>query len=211
VESTGEFTVVADSANAERGTHFYRPESFVGLIDWANVFAKNRPIEIDVGCGKGSFLVWAAHNNPMANFLGVDRQLDRLRKVEKKLNRLSLSNVMLIRIEASYLVGKLIRDETVTAYHSYFSDPWPKRRHHNRRLFSKDYVANLNRTLTVGGALHLATDHEDYFHAISRLVSELPTFVKSDRAPLPAEAQTEFERDFIAENKPIYRQSWRKT
>ena len=112
----------------------YKPANRFELLDWREVFAHDRPVEIDLGCGKGSFLLWAAGTHPQRNFLGVERLLRRLRRVDRKAVRAGLDNIRLIRIEASYLIVKLIPDSSVSTYHILFPDPWPKRRHHSRRL-----------------------------------------------------------------------------
>ena len=82
-------------------TALYKPVNWLDPLDWRVVFDEPRPVEIDVGCGKGAFLLWAVQARPVHNFIGVERQLVRLRKVDKKLQRLGLCNVRLIRIEAS--------------------------------------------------------------------------------------------------------------
>jgi tRNA (guanine-N7-)-methyltransferase len=187
-------------------TAIYKPTNWLDPLDWGDLFAHaTRPVEIDIGCGKGGFLVWAAQSRPATNFLGIERQLDRLRRVDKKVARLGLTNVRLIRVEASYFVGKLVPDHSVAAYHINFPDPWPKRRHAKHRLFQPAFVTDLYRTLGKGGAVNVATDDLDYFSQIQQVMRESGRFREKPAESLPAEARTEFERIFRAQGKPIGR------
>jgi tRNA (guanine-N7-)-methyltransferase len=186
-------------------TIIFKPADWFAPLRWADVFGAAQPVEIDVGSGKGGFLLWAAQARPQANFLGIERQLVRLRKVDKKIRRLGLANARLIRIEAGYFIGKVVPDDSVTAYHVYFPDPWPKRRHHPHRLFQPEFVAAVCRTLRRGGAVNVATDDADYFAHIRKLMGESGRFEEGMPETLPEEATTEFERVFREAGKPIYR------
>ncbi len=191
-------------------TSIYTPSNWLDPLEWREIFARPGPVEIDVGCGKGSFLLWAAQAKPETNFLGVERLLARARKMDRKIVTLGLQNVRLIRIEASYLVGKLIPDESVFAYHIYFPDPWPKRRHHRRRLFNPVFVADLRRTLQRGGAVNIATDHDEYFTQITQLMTKPGEFLATKPETLPREAKTDFEREFLTVGKSIFRSRYVK-
>lgn len=186
-------------------TAIYRLANWLDPLDWATVFDRPQPVEIDIGCGKGSFLLWAAQARPEHNFVGVERQLVRLRKVDKKIQRLGLLNVKLMRIEASYFVSKLVPSGSVSAYHIYFPDPWPKRRHHSRRLFDATFAGELHRTLTRGGAVNIASDDSDYFARIRAVMGESRLFVAKPPEALPPEARTEFENVFLGQGKLIHR------
>ena len=184
----------------------YQPGNWLDPLDWSAVFAApNQPVEIDVGCGKGGFLLWSAETRPTTNFLGVERQLIRLRKVDKKILDRQLTNVRLLRVEAGYLVGKLIPAQSVTAYHIFFPDPWPKRRHQARRLFQPAFVCELHRTLRPGGAVNVATDDLDYFAQMQKVMRGSGRFQEAIAAALPVEAQTEFEKIFLAKGRSIGR------
>jgi len=188
----------------------YKPTNWVEPLDWAKIFDETRRVEVDVGCGKGSFLLWAAQTQPGTNFVGVDRLLRRLRKVDRKAQRLGLENVRLLRVEASYFVGFLVPAGSVTVYHIYFPDPWPKRRHHARRLISDEFVLSLHRTLLPGGSVHCATDDADYFQWIQRAFRQAERFEEGQPEILPEQAQTDFEREFLAAGANCYRGSWVK-
>ena len=187
-------------------TAIYKPDNWLDPLDWAQVFTEPyRPLEIDVGCGKGGFLLWAAGTHPETNYLGVERQLVRLRKVDKKILTRKLPNVRLLRIEAGYLVSKLIPSRSVDAYHIFFPDPWPKRRHQANRLFQPAFVADLVRTLKPGGAVNVATDALEYFAQIQAVMNASGRFKEVPADVLPEEAQTEFEKLFLAQGQKIGR------
>jgi tRNA (guanine-N7-)-methyltransferase len=188
----------------------YKAASWFELLDWRAVFERDQPIEIDLGCGKGSFLLWAANMRRDRNFLGVERLLRRLRRVDRKAVRSRLNNVRLIRLEAAYLVTKLVPDGSVSDYHVLFPDPWPKRRHQARRLISPDFVTELHRTMTLGGTVNCATDHLEYFEWIQRAFQTSGRFAETEPVALPPEARTDFEKEFVAAGKQVYRCRWLK-
>lgn len=174
-------------------------------LDWRALFGNDAPVEIDVGCGKGGYLLWAAAQRPAHNFLGVERQLVRLRKVDRKIHLAGLTNTRLLRCEAGYLLHKLIPARSVAVYHIYFPDPWPKRRHHPRRLIQPAFISELHRTLLPGGSVNVATDDADYFAHMEITFAASPLFDRHPPTPLPVEAQTEFEKIFLAQGKTIGR------
>jgi tRNA (guanine-N7-)-methyltransferase len=92
-----------------------------------------------------------------------------------------------------------------------FPDPWPKRRHHGRRLIAAPFLADVRRTLTAGGIVNCATDHEEYFEWIQREFQKDGGFTRAEPAPLPEEARTDFERKFVAEGRQVYRCRWQKS
>lgn len=192
-------------------TSIYTPTDWLNPFNWNHVFADgSRPLEIDIGCGKGGFLLWAAATRPQHNFLGVERQLVRVRKVDKKILRAKLANSRLLRIEVSYFVEKLVPDASVAAYHILFPDPWPKRRHEGNRLFQPAFVRELHRTLGKGGAVNVATDDLEYFEAIQKVMRASGLYREEPADVLPVEAQTEFEKIFLAAGKKIGRAKYFK-
>jgi tRNA (guanine-N7-)-methyltransferase len=211
---TFDAAVPASSNNPVRGdadaSVIYKPANWFEPLDWRTVFERSQPIDIDLGCGKGSFLLWAATAYPARNFLGVERLLRRVRRVDRKAVRGGLNNVRLVRLEAMYLVSKLIPEASVSTYHILFPDPWPKRRHHTRRLISPDFLADMHRTMTPDSAVNCATDHEEYFDWIQREFVRSSRFAEAEPIGLPPEAQTDFEREFVAAGKQVHRCRWLK-
>jgi tRNA (guanine-N7-)-methyltransferase len=179
-------------------------------LDPERLFGARRPLEIEVGCGKARFLLARARGQPEVSFFGIDRMLTRLEKADRVLQRDGIRNVRLLRVEAWYAFSYLLPEHSVAACYVFFPDPWPKRRHHRRRLFGPAFLDALHRTLAVDGRIHAATDHADYFADILKVFSRDPRFVKETPfAPAPDE-RTDFELKFLAQGLTIGRASYRK-
>jgi len=144
---------------------------------------------------------------PCKNFLGIERLLGRIRSAARK--AASLDNVRLLQIESFYAVRYLLPAESVETFYLLFPDPWPKRRHHRRRIFSRDFLDSVAVALEENGLLHMATDQLDYFQQIQRLSRAHPQFeiVDLDDVVLPL---TKFERRFREHGAPIHRLTLRK-
>ena len=174
------------------------------------IFRSSQPVEVDVGCGKGRFLLARAGSNPQTNFLGLDRQLARLKKTNRKIIRSGLSNVRLLRIEAGYAVRHLLPPLSVSAFFILFPDPWPKRRHHRRRLFRKTFTDAVHLALMPGGLLHVATDHPGYYEQISSMLDSDTRFDSLQPFEPAEEERTDFEILFLKQGALISRCSFAK-
>lgn len=130
---------------------------------FAVIFGNRNPVEIEIGCGKGKFLIARAIELPAVNFLGVDVVWKWMRYAVERTRKRSLPNVKFIKVDARELIRYGIPPESVSIFHIYFPDPWPKRRHHKRRLITGSFLKELHARLVPGGLIELATDHEDYF------------------------------------------------
>ena len=187
------------------------PTDWTAPLDLPAVFGRApQRLEVDLGCGKGRFLVARAAAHPATSFLGLDRQTQRLAKVERKAQRAQLANIRLLYAEAAYAVTHLLPPGSVAAYYIFFPDPWPKRRHHRRRLFDAAFLDALNTTLMPRGCIHLATDHLDYFESIRRLLAGDARLVEMEPFVTSPEERTDFELIFLQQNKPIGRCSFAK-
>ncbi len=178
-------------------------------IDWREFFGNERAIEVEIGCGKGAFLLAHAAVHREINFLGLDVQARWVRRVEERLAKRPLENLRVVCADAALIVGRFVHDESVRAYHLYFPDPWWKRRHEKRRLVQPAFVASLFRTLERGGRLHLATDVAPRFEAMLEELSELPFEItlERDRGGRPP---TNYERKYAAEGRKLCYATLRK-
>ena len=187
----------------------YIPKSLTEPLNWDEVFPRSAPIEIDLGCGDGAFLMAMARANPEHNFLGIERLLGRVSKVCHKVAREDLKNARVLRIEVAYAVSNLLPAGSIAAFHLLFPDPWPKRRHHRRRAFTTKFLSCVHRALIAGGLFHVATDHPDYFHQIECLIAATETFVVSTaQHDFPP---TTFEQKFLTRGISIQRLLLRKS
>jgi tRNA (guanine-N7-)-methyltransferase len=185
------------------------PNDWLNPVDLKLLFPGDSPVEIDLGCGKGRFLLARAAAHPKTRFLGIDRMLKRIRKIDNRARRMGLENVRLMRIEGYYAVSYLIPADSIRTYYIFFPDPWPKKRHHENRIFNPRFVDALHRTLETGGVVHIATDHLPYFEDIAETMRGDKRFVEIEPfAPQPEE-RTDFELWYL-DKKPIGRCSFRK-
>ncbi len=194
----------------EAPSRIITPPSWTAQLPLDTLFDLSKPLEVDVGCGKGRFLLARAAAHPNVNFLGIERLLRRLRKIDRKAIRRGIENVRLLRIEASYGVQFMLPPLCVSTFYVFFPDPWPKKRHHRRRLFGAEFVNALDRALLPGGLLHVATDHLGYFEEIQALLLSDKRFEKVTTFVPREEERTDFEVIFLTQEQPIGRCSFRK-
>lgn len=187
----------------------YRPASWIEPLDPPAMFGRNAPLEVELGSGDGSFLIEWARRHPSRDFLGVERLLGRIRKLDRKGQRAGLRNLLGLRIEASYFLEYLLPAGGVEALHVYFPDPWPKRRHHKNRLVNERFVTLAHRILKPGGVVHLRTDNQDYFEQMQAVFGPSPLFAECPTPAELAELHTDFERDFHARGIATRRASYR--
>jgi tRNA (guanine-N7-)-methyltransferase len=176
----------------------YRLPSIVERIDLAALFLKAQPLEMELGCGDASFLVDYAKRHPERNFIGVERLLGRLRKLDRKGRRAGLTNLRGVRIESSYFLEYLQPPCSVSALHVYFPDPWPKKRHRKNRLVNERFPRIARAALAPEGVVYLRTDNEDYFRQMTEVFGAGTGFQKIETPSELAQLPTDFEREFSA-------------
>jgi tRNA (guanine-N7-)-methyltransferase len=181
------------------------PETYLAPLDLFAIFGRAAPLHVDLGCGDGSFLRELAQTLPERNFLGIDKMAGRVEKTSRKIA--ALENVRVLNVEISYAVRFLLPPESVETFYLFFPDPWPKRRHHRRRLVTTEFLDSIRRALGEDGLLRIATDQADYFNQIQQVARNQSGFVIAENVDLPS---TKFERRFREAGLPIYRLSLRK-
>ena len=188
----------------------FNPNDLDGKIDFVQIFGRPGPIHIEVGSGKGTFLVNQAKSQPQVNFLGIEWASRYYRYAVDRIGRWGLINVRLIRAEAVSFLSGHVADSSVDCFHIYFPDPWPKKRHHKRRFFNCANTAELLRCLKAGGSIRIATDHVEYFEQIRQVLAafagdlEEIDFLPTAGAEQDEWVGTNFERKYIKDNRPIY-------
>lgn len=188
----------------------FRPPSYVERLDVGALFPTPQPLEVELGAGDGSFFVQWAALNPGTNFLGVERLLGRLRKIERKARRLGLANVRALRLEAAYFAEFLLPRNSVSAVHIYFPDPWPKRKHRANRLINEPFIEVLRAVLIADGIVYLRTDDADYFAQMTRVFDANKNFALVPTPERLAAVLTDFERTFVARGIQTNRAAYRR-
>lgn len=182
------------------------PPDYFRRLECGEILAGERPLEVDLGCGDGSFLMDLAREFPERDFLGVERLLGRVRKVCKKLTRRELGNARVLRLDSRYVVEWLLPEAAVSRLHLLCPDPWPKLRHHRRRLVQLDFLEAVRRALVPGGEFLFMTDHEEYFQWAAGKVAEFGKFEllewTEDSFFYP---KTDFQRLWESEGKSMWR------
>ena len=174
----------------------YQLPSILERLDLQKLFTAERPLEVELGSGDGSFLVEYAGRRCNHNFIGVERLLGRIRKMERKAKRARLTNLRGVRIESSYFLEYLLPPGSTTALHIYFPDPWPKRKHRGKRLINERFPALAHAVLMTGGAVYLRTDDQDYFSQMREVFAGAKNFQEMETPRQLSDIQTDFERDF---------------
>jgi tRNA (guanine-N7-)-methyltransferase len=176
----------------------YALPSIIERIDLGKLFALDQPLEVELGSGDSSFLVEYARRHPGHNFIGVERLLGRIRKLDRKGRRAGLTNLRGVRIESSYFLEYLLPPHSALALHVYFPDPWPKRKHWRHRLINERFPALASQALTPGGTVYLRTDDTSYFEQIVAVFGASPRFHPEDTPADLRDLLTDFEEEFQA-------------
>lgn len=178
-------------------------------LDLAELFPQPQPLEVELGCGDASFLVEYARRNPLINFIGVERLLGRMQKLDRKGRRIGLLNARGVRIESAYFLQYLLPPHSARALHIYFPDPWPKKKHRRHRLINAGFPALARAALAPRGTVFLRTDDADYFQQMNEVFAAAKEFAPAETPAALAEIVTDFERDFNAQGIPTLRAAYR--
>lgn len=187
-------------------------EELDGSINFEHLFGRLAPVEVEIGSGKGTFLLAEAQAHPENNYFGIEWANKFYRYAVDRMGRWGQSNVRLIRADATELVWDFFPNASIQRYHIYFPDPWPKRYHHKRRFFSHTNLIHLLRTLTNGGIINLATDHEGYYNQMTEVLDRAVACGAMERIDFirPAGARdgemvgSNYERKYMKEGRKTY-------
>ncbi len=189
------------------------PERVSAPFEWRELFPVEQPVEVEIGIGKGRFLLAAAEKRPQINHLGVEWANKYLRFAESRAQRRRLDNIRFVRVDAREMMPS-IPDRSVQTFYVFYPDPWPKKRHHKRRFLRADVAAELSRVLVDGGKLHVATDHREYWEALQPVFDEHADFERQAAFGGPefpsteGEPLTHFEIKYAVEERDRHRASW---
>lgn len=188
-------------------------DNYLSVLDLQSLFQQEGPVEIEVGSGKGTFLVNQARAHADVNYLGIEWANQYYKHCVDRVRRWELGNVRVLRTDAREFIGRCLAPGSVRTLHVYFPDPWPKKRHHKRRFFTTSNIKLALRCLTDGGQLRAATDHQEYFEQIRAvLLAEREIAEQLEQIDfLPVDAADEgewvgsnFERKYVKEGRAIY-------
>jgi len=188
----------------------FKEKELDGKIDFVRLFGRSGPVHIEIGSGKGTFLLNQARTMPGDNFLGIEWARKYYRYAVDRIGRWGLTNVRIIRTDAAVFIAEFVPDNCVDCFHIYFPDPWPKKRHHKRRFVCPANLEHLIRCLKSDGQLRITTDYADYFEQIKMVLAarsdilEEIDFLSAAGAERGEWVGTNFERKYLKDNRPIY-------
>ncbi|OQY07643.1 MAG: tRNA (guanosine(46)-N7)-methyltransferase TrmB [Planctomycetales bacterium 4572_13] len=189
-----------------------KPENIVEMVDFDILFGRSAPVEIEVGSGKGTFLLEEAKAFSEKNFFGIEWANKYYKLAVDRMGRWGMPNVRLMRTDAASFIAERIADASISVFHLYFPDPWPKKRHNKRRFFCDKNLTQLLRILTPDGIINIATDHADYFEQMTEvaeravkqgLVKEID-FIRPAGASDGELVGTNYERKYMKEGRKTY-------
>jgi len=170
-------------------------------LDLKSVFGRSAPVVLEIGSGMGETTAEIAAAHPDTDFIAVEVHGPGVGSLLRKIRDQDLANVRVIRHDAIEVLDKMIPDGALAGLHLFFPDPWPKKRHHKRRLVQPGFAALAARKLAPGGYLHAATDWPDYFEQMEAVFSSAPDLGKTSQSK--TRPTTKFERRGIRLGNPV--------
>ena len=187
-----------------------RAENLDGKINFPQIFGRSGAVHIEIGSGKGVFLLNQGKAQPEVNFLGIEWASKYYRYAVDRIGRWGLGNVRIIRADAAAFLADFVPAGSVECFHVYFPDPWPKKRHNKRRFVNSVNLEQMLGGLKQGGEIRIATDHADYFEQIQSVLGEQKSrlegidFLPTAGADEGEWVGTNFERKYVKEQRAIY-------
>jgi tRNA (guanine-N7-)-methyltransferase len=140
----------------------YRVPFSAGVPDYAALFGNSRPVTVEIGFGMGTATARIAGENPERNYLGIEVHKPGIGRLLREIEKNSLTNIRIVEHDAVETLERMIAGGSIAAFHVFFPDPWPKKRHRKRRLITRPFTALLADRLRPGGYIYMVTDWEDY-------------------------------------------------
>lgn len=180
------------------------------LLHLPALFGNQNPVVLEIGSGKGRFLIGSAMEQPDRNFIGIEKSLHYHRVIRDRVLKRNLENVRLINYDAFLVMQEMLADASIAEIHIYFPDPWPRKREQKRRIIRTDALLEMKRILAAGGSGIYVTDHRDYFEAAAPLIAAV--FRSEVRIPGPEDTpRTNYEAKYRAEGREIFEVRFWKT
>ena len=179
-------------------------ETGLAPLDMSTLFGNANPVVLEIGSGKGRFLLATAMERPDVNVLGIEKSLHYHRVIRDRFLKRDLRNIRLINHDAFVVLQKMLPDASIAEVHIYFPDPWPKKRERKRRIIRPEVLTEIRRVLTEGGSGIYVTDHEEYFESAAPLVEA--AFPRTERRiPGPDDPpRTNYEAKYREEGRAIF-------
>jgi tRNA (guanine-N7-)-methyltransferase len=173
------------------------------------MFGGDMPVEMEIGSGKGTFLLQRARAFPDRGFFGIEWANQIFQYAADRMARWGMTNVRMMRTDARHLVIHHLPPSSLTLLHIYHPDPWPKTRHHKRRLFQSEFVAGVVKALMPGGRMAIQTDHAEYFEHIQQVVGAEPRlavvpFDVPEAGVSEGRVGSNYEIKYLREGRAIY-------
>ncbi len=173
------------------------------LVDLGKLFSNDNPVILEIGSGKGRFLLMSASEHPERNYIGIEKSLHYHRVIHERAAKRGLTNIRLINHDAFLVLSKMLPDASVSEVHIYFPDPWPRPRERKRRMIREQVLAEIRRVLVDGGSGIYVTDHQEYFEKAAPLIAQV--FRSETRTPGPDDPpRTNYEAKYRDEGREIY-------
>jgi len=172
-------------------------------LDLEQLFGNTQPVILEIGSGKGRFLISTAMERPDVNVIGIEKSLHYHRVIRERVLKRHLENVRLINHDAYLVLRDMIPDASISELHIYFPDPWPRKKEQKRRIIRPEVLHEMRRVLAEGGTGIYVTDHQSYFEVAAPLIEA--EFRAERRVPGPDDPpRTNYEAKYRAEGREIY-------
>jgi len=177
-------------------------------IDFSEVFGNSNPVILEIGFGMGHTTERIATQMPLSNFLAIEVFLNGFTKLLSAVGRQEISNLKLMRFDAVEVLKTMIPDGSISGFHIFFPDPWPKKRHRDRRLVRQEFLQTALYYLRPGGDFYFSTDFQDYAEDVAALLPEMTGYVNVLDQPLvtelPGYPLSKYMRRFLQQGQPIH-------